>query len=319
LSIEALFNVGTSTGRSEAGKPNDQKRRMKNSLKFTLSLVSLLSAPSVQPGNLAYYADFDSSQWNVNASVFACTMSQSIPRFGEAVFYRQAGEPLLFHLEALDSDMAAGRALLTSAPPVWRQGLSEQDIGYVDVIRSTRPVSLDEKQTRVVLAEIFKGMMPTLTRRSWYNELDSVQVAVSPVNFQAAYRSYQSCTQSLLPVNFSQIERSSVFWTSGQMDLDAQDRAMLDDIILYVKADSSVYSIQINGFTDTAGASRDNLENSRLRAFAVHEYFVNRGVDEDILETRYFGEISEYLIVRNERTVEDRNRNRRVTLLLRRR
>jgi hypothetical protein len=178
---------------------------MKNSLKFTLSLLSLLSAPSVQPGNLAYYADFDTSQWNVNASVFACTMSQSIPRFGEAVFYRQAGEPLLFHLEALDSDMAAGRGLLTSFPPVWRPGLLKQDIGYVDVIRSNRPVSLDEAQTRVVLAEIFKGMMPTLTRRSWYNELDSVQVAVSPVNFQAAYRSYQSCAQNLLPVNFGQI------------------------------------------------------------------------------------------------------------------
>ncbi len=292
---------------------------MKNSLKFTLSLVSLLTAPSVQPGNLAYYADFDTSQWNVNASVFACTMSQTIPRFGEAVFYRQAGEALLFHLEALQSDMAEGRALMTSAPPSWRQGLRELDIGYVDVVRSTRPVSLNETQTRVILAEIFKGMMPTLTRRTWYSDQDSVQVAVSPVNFQAAYRSYESCTRDLLPVNFGQIERSTVFWSSGQMSLDEQDRAMLDDIILYVKADASVYSIQINGFTDTAGASRDNLENSRLRAFAVHEYFVNHGVEEDILETRYFGETAEYLIVPNERTAEDRNRNRRVTLLLRRR
>ena len=303
----------------KAGKPNDQKRRMKISLKFTLSLVSLLSAPSVQPGNLAYYADFDTSQWNVSASVFACTISQSIPRFGEAVFYRQAGEPILFHLEAMQSDMAEGRALMTSVPPSWRQNLREQDIGYVDVVRSTRPVSLNETQTRVILAEIFKGMMPTLTRRTWYSDQDSVQVAVSPVNFQAAYRSYQSCAQNLLPVNFGQIERSTVFWSAGQMELDAQDRAMLDDIILYVQADSSVYSIQINGFTDTAGASRDNLENSRLRAFAVHEYLVNHGIEEDILETRYFGETTEYLIVPNERTAEDRARNRRVTLLLRRR
>lgn len=306
-------------GCPKADKPNDQKRQMKNSLKFTLSLLSLLSAPSVQPGNLAFYADFDTSAWRVSASVFACTMSQAIPYFGAAVFYRQAGEPLLFHLEALDSDMAEGRALFTSAPPAWRQGLHEQDIGYVDVIRGTRPVSLDEMQTRVVLAEIFKGMMPTLTRRAWYNEFDSVQVAVSPVNFQAAYRAYQSCAENLLPVNFSQIERSSIFWSPGQLDLDAQDRAMLDDIILYVLADSSVYSIQINGFTDTAGSSRDNLENSRLRAFLVHEYFVAHGIDENMLETRYFGETAEYLIVPNERTAQDRDRNRRVTLLLRRR
>lgn len=291
---------------------------MKNSLKFTLSLASLLCAPTVQPGSLVYYAEFDTSQWRVDSSVFACAMTQSIPNFGNAVFFREAGEPLLFYIDSFDTEMAEGRALLTSAPPIWKQGLQEQDIGYVDVVRSQRPVALDETSTRIILAELFKGMMPTLTRRTWYNELDSVRVAVSPVNFQGAYRNYQTCVQDLLPVNFGQIERSTVFWDAGQMQLDAQDRAMLDDIIQYIQADSSVYSIQINGFTDTAGSSRDNLENSRLRAFAVHEYFVNKGVDEAMLETRYFGETVDYLIVRNERTAADRDRNRRVTLLLRR-
>ncbi len=291
---------------------------MKNSLKFTLSLVSLLSAPTVQPGSLAYNADFDTSQWRIESSVFACAMTQTIPNFGSAVFFREAGEPLLFYLDSLDTEMAEGRALLTSAPPVWRQGLVEEDIGYVDVARSQRPVVLDETSTRIILAELFKGRMPTLTRQTWYNEMDSVRVAVSPVNFQRAYQNYQSCVQDLLPVNFGQIERSSVFWSAGQMELDAEDRAMLDDMITYIEADSSVYSIQINGFTDTAGSSRDNLENSRLRAFTVHEYFVNKGIDEAMLETRYFGETEDYLIVRNERTEADRDRNRRVTILLRR-
>lgn len=291
---------------------------MKNSLKFTLSLASLLCAPTVQSSSLAYHADLETSQWRIDSSVFACAMTQAIPNFGSAVFFREAGEPLLFYIDSFDTEMAEGRALLTSAPPAWRQGLVAQDIGYVNVARSQRPLALDEASTRIVLAELFKGMMPTLTRRSWYNELDSVSVAVSPVNFQGAYRNYQSCLQDLLPVNFGQIERSTVFWSSGQMQLDANDRAMLDNVIQYIQADSSVYSIQINGFTDTAGTSRDNLENSRLRAFEVHEYFVNAGIDEAMLETRYFGETEEYLMVRNERSAADRDRNRRVTLLLRR-
>lgn len=294
-------------------------RRMKNSLKFTLSLMSMLSATSVQPGNLVYHADFDTSRWNVEGSVFGCTLTHIIPGFGEAIFYRQAGEPMLFSLHSLDSGMAEGRALLTSSPPVWRHELRQQDLGYVDVARSSRPVVLDENSTRLVLAELFKGMMPTVTRRTWYNELDSVQVAVSPVNFQHAYREFQSCQADLLPVNFGQIERSTVFWKAGQMDLDEQGRELLDNIILYIKADPSVYSVQVNGFTDTAGSSRDNLENSRLRAFTVHQYLVDHGIDEAMLETRYFGETTEYLIVRNERTAADRDRNRRVTLMLRRR
>ncbi len=92
---------------------------------------------------------------------------------------------------------------------------------------------------------------------------------------------------------------------------------MLNNVIAYIKADSRVYSIQINGFTDTAGPSGENLESSRLRAFAVHNYLVSNGVNEAMLETRYFGETEDYLIVRNESTASERDRNRRVTLLLR--
>ncbi len=103
------------------------------------------------------------------------------------------------------------------------------------------------------------------------------------------------------------------------MQLDEGDRALLDNIIQYIQADAGVYSVQINGFTDTAGSSRDNLESSRVRAFLVHQYLVDRGVNEAMLETRFFGETEDYLIVRNERTAADRDRNRRVTLLLQRR
>jgi outer membrane protein OmpA-like peptidoglycan-associated protein len=292
---------------------------MKNGLKFTLSLTSLLTASTVQPGNLTYYADFDHSVWEVESSVFECRMSQKIPHFGAAVFSRGAGESMIFSLQALQSDMAEGPALLTSNPPVWRQDLQRRNLGYVDIARSETPLVLDVTATRVVLNELFRGMMPTLTRRAWYNEVDLIEVAISPVNFQGASGRLQECLSALLPVNFSQIERSTVFWRPSQLELDAAARAMLDNVIAYIKADASVISVQINGFSDTVGSSRDNLENSRLRAFAVHEYLVRRGIDEAMLETRYFGEIEEYLIVRNERTAADRDRNRRVTLLLRRR
>jgi len=74
---------------------------MKNGLKFTLSFLSLLSASSVQPGNLSYYAEFDTAEWEVDGNVFECSMSHNIPHFGEAVFYREAGETMIFYLQAL--------------------------------------------------------------------------------------------------------------------------------------------------------------------------------------------------------------------------
>jgi outer membrane protein OmpA-like peptidoglycan-associated protein len=56
-----------------------------------------------------------------------------------------------------------------------------------------------------------------------------------------------------------------------------------------------------------------------VRDFLVHQFLVDRGVNEAMLETRFFGEVENFLIVRNSRTAADRDRNRRVTLLLQRR
>lgn len=291
---------------------------MKNALKFTLSCVSLLCTSTVLANGLAYYADFERADWEVSGSIFECRMSQEIPLYGEAEFYRQAGMPLLFSLSAHENEMAVGKALLTSAAPAWRQGVLDHDIAYVDVSEGKKPISLESKETRLVLAELVGGMMPTVVRHAWYNEASSVSVSVSPVNFAAAYEQYQDCVKDLLPVNFSQVERNTIYWRNGQMELDTKTRQLLDNIVAYAHGDMTVNSIQVNGFTDTSGTSQQNLEISRQRAFLIHSYLVNKGINEEMLETRYFGETEEYLIVRNEKNAADRDRNRRVTVLLRR-
>ena len=264
----------------------------------------------------SYYADIDRAIWQVESSVFECRLLQQIPELGLAVFYHEAGESLSFYLQANDNPMQAGRALLTSVPPVWRKDLPVRDLGYVDVATTNRPVNLDASRSRLILAELERGMVPTLMRRAWYSEDESVHVGISPVNFGVAYQQYNECTSQLLPVNFGQIERSSVFWRSGQRELDNAIRAQLDVLVTYLKADLRVYQLEINGFTDGSGNPRDNLEFSRLRAFAVHEYLVSQGIDESRLATRFFGSTPEFRIIADERTAADRDRNRRVTIRL---
>lgn len=299
---------------------------MKTRHKFTLSwhmMLCVMPASCVAVSGAfaagpvsSYYADFDHDGWRTESSVFECRLIQQIPGLGEAVFYHQAGENLTFYLQAPDSPMQAGRALLSSLPPLWRQDLPVRDIGYVDVERSRRPVSLDAAYSRMVMAELDRGMVPTLMRRAWYNEEESVHVGLSPVNFTEAYREYQGCTGQLLPVNFAQIERSTVFWRANQRELDEAMREQLDNIVTYVKADPEVTAFEINGFTDGSGNARDNLELSRIRAFVVHDYLVSQGIDESMLTTRFFGSTPEFRIIRDERNAADRDRNRRVTIRL---
>ena len=293
---------------------------MKNRLKFTLSLLILLTAPvNLVGSNASYMADFETSAWAVDGSIFECRLQQQIPRYGQAVFYHQSGEQVLFHLQAPDSGMETGRALMTSVPPRWRHGLAERELGYVDVFQTSRPLSLDPQRTRLLMNELQRGMVPTVVQRAWYDADESVRIGVSPVNFAGAYAEYLSCAADLLPVNFAQIERSTVFWQVNQRLLSDANRKQLDDIIAYAKADPGIFSFEINGFTDASGTNRDNLELSRIRAYAVHEYLVQNGIDENLLATRYFGATEEFRIVRNEQNAADRDRNRRVTILIRRR
>lgn len=293
---------------------------MKSRLKFTLSWLVLLPASvCAVASDDVYLADFEQSRWSSESSVFECSLRQEIPRLGEATFYRQAGTQTVFYLDSSDSAMQEGRAMLTSMPPQWRHGHMERDLGYVDVVRSNRPVNVDAARSRMMLAELEKGMVPTLVRRAWYDEEVAVRVGVSPVNFSPAYREFVNCQAELLPVNFQQIERSTVFWKSGQRELDAAARRQLDNIVAYAKADPGVFSFEINGFTDSAGSGRENLELSRIRAYAVHNYLLARGIDASMLSTRYFGATEDYRIIRHERSAADRDRNRRVTIRIQRR
>ncbi|MDT8428949.1 MAG: OmpA family protein [Pseudomonadales bacterium] len=289
-------------------------------LKFTLSLFILLNAPLwAEADKLVRHADFDSSRWHVEASVFECRLIQSLPRYGNIEFYHQSGEQVSLRIDTRRHDMQAGNALLTSAPPPWRHDMPERDLGYVEIKSGRDPLSLDSRRSQLLLSELDKGMMPTLVRQAAFSDESAVVVGISPVNFQQAYTEYRNCAAELLPVNFAQIERSTVFWAVNQRELSTESRQMLADMASYIKADPAVFSLEINGFTDSAGSGSDNLELSRTRAFAVHDYLLSQGVDEGMLATRYFGSTPEYRIIRNERTAADRDRNRRVTILIRRR
>lgn len=287
--------------------------------KFTLSWLLMLSVTAVvrvaTAGTVSsYYAEIDVAGWQADSSVFECSLVQQIPGLGQAVFYHQAGESLRFYLQTPSTPMQAGRALLTSQPPIWRQELGVRDLGYVDVAISRQPVSLDTPRSRLLIAELERGMVPTLMRRAWFSDHESVHVGLSPVHFGAAYAEYHECTAALLPVNFSQIERSTVFWQPNQRELSDDMKAQLDNIVTYVEADPDVSGFEVNGFTDGAGNPRENFELSRIRAFAVHQYLVDQGINEDMLNTRFFGSAPQFRIVEDERSAADRDRNRRVTV-----
>lgn len=232
-----------------------------------------------------YGAGIENSQWYLSESVFECTLVHQVPGYGRAVFRHRAGESLSFFLESETPLMRPGRGTMVVEAPAWRPGTAPRPLGRVNVGDGRRPVSLDSRQAMVLVQGLLEGMDPTLTRESWYDG-STVRVKVSNINFAGQFSGYRSCTSGLLPVNYDQIKRSRIPFAAGSTSLSGADRELLDNIVAYVQADSTVERIFVDGHTDSSGSRINNRALSEERANAVAEYLIGEGVDTDMVTVR---------------------------------
>lgn len=248
------------------------------------SACSLLAAANVAQA-ATYGAGIENSQWYLSESVFECTLVHQVPGYGRAVFRHRAGESLSFFLESETPVMRPGRGMLVVEAPSWRPGTAPRSLGRVNIDDGRRPVSLDSRLAMNMVQGLLEGMDPTVTRESWYDG-SPVRVKVSNINFAGPFSGYRSCTSGLLPVNYDQIKRSRIPFAAGSTSLSGADRELLDNIVAYVMADSTVERIFVDGHTDSSGSRIDNRALSEQRANVVAEYLIGEGVDTNMVTVR---------------------------------
>lgn len=292
-------------------------------LRFALGIGCAGFAAQLAAETHRYQASLHEADWQVESSVFECRLFQSIPGYGEAEFLHRAGEPLRFRVTGFADVIARDALVLKSEPPPWNYSrepvLLAASVEQSGVGGSATGVMLDTPLARKLIAEMLSGMVPTLSGFSNYDSEQAINVGLSPLRFKAAYDAYQLCASHLLPVNYDQVGRTTLFWPSGARQLSVEARQLLDSIVLYSKADASITGFEIDSFTDTAGDQRENLLLSEERAFMVTNYLISLGVDPESIATRAHGEREEFLVVNPERTAADRDRNRRVNVVMQRR
>jgi len=264
---------------------------------------------------LTFKAQVEETEWRLTPSIFECVFTQPIPDYGEAVFYHEAGEDLMFHLKVKKNLMGQGQAALAIEPPEWKPSFFAEDLGLVDIKASAKPLMVEPQRANKMMQSLLKGMQPTFTRKAYYDSAEPIRVAVSSANFKSFYKDYLGCVTGLLPVNYRQVAKSRVFFASGQKALDAKSKKKLDLIILYVKADPRVNAIYVDGHSDAGGRRYHNRRLSEDRANKVSDYMVKKGLDSAMITTRYHGE--RYPVASNA-TRKGRDLNRRVTIRLER-
>lgn len=277
-----------------------------------LWLAACLPAPAVAG---VYTAAMDTSRWKVTASPLHCRMEHEIPRFGRAIFQRPSGGELSLDLEAWSKPLKKGKADVTVERPVWKpgNGLPAPVLTRVAVSGGHRSIQLSGSLAERLFAELERGWQPTFARAAWYHGSEEVRVGLSSANFHNGHRDWTACMAQLLPVNFDQIERSVLLYGSDGWRLNARNRARLDLIARYIKADANVARVYVDGHSDSLGRRLHNRELSKQRANVVTAYLIEQGVAEEIITTRYHGE---RFPVANNRTRKGRERNRRATVRL---
>lgn len=277
--------------------------------------VSLLVFSSyLSAGQTLHYAGGpENTNWNTSGSVFGCRFEQVIPGYGRAVFYQQAGEPVLFQLEADRNlmDKSSASVSITAAP--WQPATRSEGLGTAQISSSVPNLELDARRSNQFLHALLEGRWPTISQETWYDAGRAVQVRVSAVQFQDYYPDYVACISQLLPMNYDQVGRSKVLFASGEDTLDLDDAEVLNQVIFYINNDPRIFAVYLDGHSDNVGRRYDNRQTSKKRVEAVERYLILKGIDPEMITTRYHG--GRYPVADNA-TAAGRAENRRVTIRL---
>lgn len=274
-----------------------------------LLLLSVISLPVFAVG---YAASIEQSKWELEASKFSCRLSQRIPLFGEGEFNHEAGETVRFILKPKQGHGLKGSAQLLEEASPWQPGTPTRQIGKV-AFASNGTIAVPTGYSQQMLASLFRGRKPTFLAQNWADTGESVRIGLSAANFSPAYAAYSDCIAELLPVNYRQIARTAVLFPSAQWKLSDSTKARLDLIAIYVNNDDSVNSVYVDGHSDAQGRRLANRDLSKKRAEVVTAYLEKKGINPDLITTRYHGE--RYPVAQKSNSAT-RVRSRRVTIRL---
>ncbi len=282
-------------------------------LSIITSAVSLPAVAVAANPSIVYATRIDSVSWAFEGSKFSCQLRHTIDNFGTAVFERPAGLSTRFMLLSQSPKMKSGKADLLSQPPVWLLNEPSERLALVTVTEGETPVKIKRKMSERMLAELQKGMDLHVVRQSWYGDKQSLKVVIPSVGFSKTYSDYLQCLSGLLPVNFSQVEKKSLYYNNKETDLTNATKRYLEKVATYIKEDVSVKAIYIDGHTDSSGVKSENLLKSQQRAQRVENYLLSQGVNKSLLVVRWHGE--RYQVASNQNT-SGKAKNRRVTIRL---
>lgn len=284
-----------------------------------LPMVTMLVATALSVESIAavrhYRAEVSRSEWMLSQNTrLACTLTHALPGYGEALFTSVASKQLNMEFELqmrlLPKHFAV--AAVYSEPPHWVPGEVPRPIAEMQ-LRTQYDGDLPETVAWTMLSELEKGYWPSLYYKDWYNPYDHVKVSLNASNFLPMYREFVECVASLLPFSFEDIAFTVLTYEFNSIELTPYARKRLAMIGDYLKEDTDLSLVLLDGYTDSYGSQSTNQVLSERRANEIKTFFTDMGVDPERITITGHGERRH---IAPNRTAEERALNRRVVVRL---
>jgi outer membrane protein OmpA-like peptidoglycan-associated protein len=275
----------------------------------TLVFLSANSMASLRQ----YIAKVENSTWQLKDETrLQCTLSHLLPGYGEALFSSIASKKLNmeFELDMLRLPNSYGVAAVYSVPPKWMPGQVKRTIADM-TIRKQYNGELPEKAAWTMLTELEKGFWPTIYYQDEYNQYDKVAVGLNASNFALPYKKFAACVENLLPYGFQDIAYTVLTYQFNDTKLTKYSQKRLAMIGEYLREDTNLELVLLDGYTDSFGSQSINEQISIRRAAEIKAFFSSLGVAPQRIEITGHGERRHSSPNTNEST---RAKNRRLVI-----
>jgi outer membrane protein OmpA-like peptidoglycan-associated protein len=215
-----------------------------------------------------------------------------------------------FELDMLLLPKSYGVAAVYSVPPRWMPGQVPRTIADMST-RKQYNGDLPEQAAWTMLTELEKGFWPTIYYQDWYNQYDRVAVGLNASNFATPYKRFAQCVANLLPYNIQDIAYTVLTYHFNNTNLTKYSQKRLAMIAEYLKEDTDLELVLLDGYTDSFGGRSINKEISIRRASEIKAFFSSMGVLPERIEVTGHGERRHVSPNTNEST---RAKNRRVVI-----
>ena len=287
---------------------------MLNKIVQTIICVTLVSLSANSIASLRQYiAKVENSTWELKDETrLQCTLSHLLPGYGEALFSSIASKKLnmVFELDMLRLPNSYGVAAVYSVPPKWMPGQVQRTISDMK-IRKQYKGDLPEKAAWTMLTELEKGFWPTIYYQDEYNQYDKVAVGLNASNFAVPYEKFAECVANLLPYSFQDIAYTVLTYQFNNTKLTKYSQKRLAMIGEYLKEDTNLELVLLDGYSDSFGGRAINKQISIRRAEEIKAFFSSLGLAPQRIEITGHGERLHSSPNTNEST---RAKNRRVVI-----